>query len=109
MGNINIKIRAYLRANPHFTDDMVADHFNVSLRSVSANKSHITMGTDTDNPQARAAPVRSTTNRLSLIKNKGFELMIDTDGQFIRMDFVTKGIRKLTDDQAKAVMLTQLS
>jgi len=109
MENINKQIRAYLRANPHFTDDMVADHFNVSTRSVSANKSHITMGTDTDNPQARAAPVRTAGTTLTLIKNKGFELILSKDGQYSRIDFVTKSRRKLTDDQAKAVMLTQLS
>ena len=52
----NKEIRAYIRLNRHYTDQMVADHFNVSTRVVSANKAHITMGTDTDNPQEKAKP-----------------------------------------------------
>jgi len=40
----NKAIRAYIRANRHYTDQMVADHFNVSTRVIAANKAHITMG-----------------------------------------------------------------
>ena len=28
----NKEIRTYLRANPHFTDDMVAEHFNFNKK-----------------------------------------------------------------------------
>ena len=58
--NINIEIRSYLRANSHLSDDIVAEKFNVSLNNIRANKAHITMRTDTDNPQERAKAVRST-------------------------------------------------
>lgn len=39
----NKAIRAFIRANRHYTDQMVADHFNVSTRVIAANKAHITM------------------------------------------------------------------
>jgi len=108
--NINIKIRAYLRKNPHLTDDIVAEKFNVSERSVSANKSHITMGTDTDNPQVRAKAVsRSGRKALTLIKAKAFELRINEDGQFSRLDLIGKKFSKVTDEEAKSIMITQLS
>jgi CRISPR/Cas system-associated endoribonuclease Cas2 len=107
--NINIEIRAYLRANPHFTDDMVAEKFNVSLNNIRANKAHITMRTDTDNPQERAKAVRSTAKKgLTLIKTPAYELRINEDGQFSRIDLIAKRISKVTDSEAKAIMITQL-
>lgn len=107
----NKEIRAYLRANPHYTDGMVADHFGVSTGVISANKAHITMGTDTDNPQKRAEAkhvLKSYKKQFTLIKTINYHLIIDEDGQYHRCDLKTKKILKLTDDQAKAVMLTRL-
>jgi len=107
--NINIEIRKYLRANPHLTDDIIAEKFEVSTRSVSANKSHITMGTDTENPQERAKAVKRIYKKgLSLIKTKSYELRIDEDGQYSRADFTSKIISKISDNQAKDIMLTEL-
>jgi len=107
--NINIEIRSYLRAHPHFTDDIVAEKFNVSLNNIRANKAHITMRTDTDNPQERAKAIRSNIKKgLTLIKTPSFELRINEEGQFSRLDLVAKKLSKLTDAQAKAVMITQL-
>ena len=109
MVNINPEIRAYIRANPHYNDDIVADKFNISVRSVSANRSHITMGTDTDNPQLRVHPVhRVTIKGLSLIKTDSYELRINELGQFSRLDLKLKSITKLTDQEAKAIMITKL-
>lgn len=107
----NKAIRAYLRANPHYTDGMVADHFGVSTRVIAANKAHITMGTDTDNPQKRADPkhtLKSLKKQLTLIKTIDYQLIIDEDGQYHRCDLKTHKINKLNDEQAKAVMLTRL-
>ena len=107
--NINIDIRTYLRANPHFTDDIVAEKFNVSLNNIRANKAHITMRTDTDNPQARAKAVRSTLSKvLTLIKTPAYELMINEGGQYSRLDLKQRGVRKLSDSEAKAIMITRL-
>jgi len=107
--NINIDIRAYLRAHPHFTDDIVAEKFNVSLNNIRANKAHITMRTDTDNPQARAKAVRhSFKPTLTLIKTTGYELLINEDGQFSRLNLKSRGISKLSDSEAKAIMITRL-
>lgn len=105
----NKEIRTYLRANPHFTDDMVAEHFNVSTRVISANKAHITMRTDTDNPQARSKVnrvVKSVKKQLTVIKTNSYQLLIDEDGQFRRVE--GKKVSRLTDEQAKAVMLSRL-
>lgn len=108
--NINIEIRACIRANPHLTDEILADQFNVSKRSISANRSHITMGTDTDHPQVRAKSVRRNAKKaLTLIKTSGYELRIDEDGQYTRLDLTLKMVSKLTDSEAKAVMLSRLS
>lgn len=107
----NKEIRTYLRANPHFTDDMVAEHFNVSRAVVSANKSHITMGTDTDNPQVRAKAqrmIKSIKKQLTIIKTNAYQLLIDEDGQYRRVDLKTKKVTRLTDIQAKAIMLNRL-
>ena len=107
----NKAIRDYLRANPHYTDGMVADHFNVSTRVIAANKAHITMGTDTDNPQARAKSthlVKHYRKQLTLIKTINYHLIIDEDGGYMRCDLKTHKISKLTDAQAKAVMLNRL-
>jgi len=107
----NKAIRAYLRANPHYTDGMVADHFGVSTGVISANKAHITMGTDTDNPQERAKAVhtlKSFKKQLTIIKTIDYHLIIDEDGQYYRCDLKKKGISKLSDDQAKAIMLNRL-
>lgn len=108
----NKEIRKYLRANPHYTDEMVADHFNVSTRVVSANKAHITMGTDTDNPQERAKPkhvVKMIKRQLTIIKTSVYHLIIDEDGQYHRCDLKTHRISKLTDNQAKDLMLNRLT
>ena len=110
-GYDNKAIRDYIRANPHYTDGMVADHFNVSTRVVSANKAHITMGTDTDNPQERAKPkhlVRHHKKQLTLIKTINYHLVIDEDGEYLRLDLKTHKLAKLTDAQAKAVMMNRL-
>ncbi|WP_300571173.1 hypothetical protein [Flavobacterium sp.] len=107
----NKEIRAYLRANPHYTDGMVADHFGVSTGVISANKAHITMGTDTDNPQARAKAVfasKGYKKQLIVIKTNEYHLLIDEDGQYSRCELKTKKIAKLSDEQAKAVMLNRL-
>lgn len=109
MINKNIAIRAYIRANPHLNDDILADKYDVSKRSISANRSHITMGTDTDNPQARAKAVRVNTKKgLTLIKTAYYELRINEDGQFSRLDLSLKKISKLSDSEAKAVMITSI-
>lgn len=110
-GYDNKAIRAYLRANPHYNDLIVAEHFNVSTRVISANKAHITMGTDTDNPQERAKPIhvlKSLKKQLTIIKTIDYHLIIDEDGQYHRCDLKTHKIAKLSDDQAKAVMLNRL-
>lgn len=107
----NKEIRNYLRANRHYTDQMVADHFNVSTRVVSANKAHITMGTDTDNPQEKAKAKYSTKlikKQLTLIKTSVYHLIIDEDGQYYRCDLKTHKINKLTDNQGKDLMLSRL-
>ena len=107
--NINIEIRAYLRAHSHFTDDMVAEKFNVSLNNVRANKAHITMGTDTDNPQERAKAVRSSGSKgLTLIKTNSYELRINESGQYSRLDFTKKVLSNITDSEAKAIMVTRI-
>jgi hypothetical protein len=96
--NINIKVRSYLRANPHFTDDIVAEKFNISLASVSANKSHITMGTDTDNPQVKSkSKLRTFRKVLTLIKTKSYELSINDEGQYSRSDLIGKRMSNITD------------
>ncbi len=107
----NKAIRAYLRANPHYTDRMVADHFNVSLGVISANKAHITMGTDTDNPQERAKPIfgtRSILKQLTLIKTNEFHLVIDEQGNYKRLELKSRKITSITDEQAKAIMISRL-
>lgn len=112
MKNYNNKeIRDYIRANPHYTDGMVADHFNVSTRVVSANKAHITMGTDTDNPQERAKPkhqVKHYRKQLTLIKTPNYHLIIDEDGQYLRCDMKTHKVSRITDAQAKGIMMNRL-
>jgi hypothetical protein len=107
----NKAIRDFIRANRHYTDQMVADQFNVSTRVVSANKAHITMGTDTDNPQERAKSKHSAKllkKQIPIIKTSTYQLIIDEDGQFHRCDLIKHTISKLTDTQAKALMLTRL-
>jgi hypothetical protein len=107
----NKAIRAYIRANRHYTDQMVADHFDVSTRVVAANKAHITMGTDTDNPQERAKSkhtAKINKKQIPLIKTSTYQLIIDEDGQYHRCDLVKHTISKLSDTQAKALMLTRL-
>jgi hypothetical protein len=107
----NKEIRAYLRTNPHYSDIIVAEHFGVSTRVISANKAHITMGTDTDNPQERAKPkhiIKSIKKQLTLIKTSTYHLIIDEDGQYYRCDLKTHKINKLTDNQAKDLMLNRL-
>ena len=107
----NKEIRAYLRANPHYTDGMVADHFNVSTRVVSANKAHITMGTDTDNPQERAKAkqvFKTVLKQLTLIKTNEYHLIIDEKGQFRRCELKGNKVSTITDEQAKAIMLNRL-
>ena len=107
----NKEIRNYLRANPHYTDDMVADHFNVSTRVIAANKAHITMGTDTDHPQERAKAnhlVKHYKKQLTIIKTLNYQLIIDEDGAYLRCDLKTHKIARLTDEQAKAIMLNRL-
>lgn len=110
-GYDNKAIRAFIREHRHYTDQMVADHFNVSTRVVSANKAHITMGTDTDNPQERRQPQHRTKllkKQIPIIKTSTYQLIIDEDGQYHRCDLVKHTITKLSDDQAKAVMLSRL-
>ena len=107
----NKAIRAYIRANRHYTDQMVADHFNVSTRVIAANKAHITMGTDTDNPQERAKAKHSAKihkKQLSLIRTSTYNLIIDEDGQYYRCDLKTHKIAKIDDNQAKSLMLNRL-
>ena len=107
----NKAIRDFIRANRHYTDIMVADHFNVSTRVISANKAHITMGTDTDNPQERRERQSSVSLRkkqIPLIKTSTYQLIIDEDGQYHRCDLVKHTISKLTDYQAKTLMLNRL-
>lgn len=107
----NKEIRTYIRSNRHYTDQMVADHFNVSTRVVSANKAHITMGTDTDNPQVKAKSkqlIKSYKKQLTLIKTSVYHLIIDEDGQYHRCDLKTHKISKLTDSQGKDLMLSRL-
>lgn len=108
----NKEIRKYLRANPHYTDSIVADHFNVSTRVISANKAHITMGTDTDNPQERAKAkhsVKTLKKQLTLIKTNTYQLVIDDEGQYYRCDLKSHKIVKISDDQAKTIMLSRLA
>jgi len=110
-GYDNKEIRAFIRANRHYTDQMVADQFNVSTRVVAANKAHITMGTDTDNPQERRQRQSATKllkKQIPIIKTSTYQLIIDEDGQFHRCDLIKHSISKLTDAQAKAVMLSRL-
>lgn len=108
--NINVSIRAYIRANTHLTDDILAEMFDVSTRSITANRSHITMGTDTDNPQARAKAVKHKFKKgITLIKTNSYELRINEDGQYSRLDLQTKIISKLTDNEAKTIMLTRIN
>ena len=107
----NKAIRQYLRANPHYTDGMVADHFNVSTRVIAANKAHITMGTDTDNPQERAKSkfsIKNLKKQLTLIKAINYHLIIDEDGKYFRCDVKSRKISSLTDMQAKAIMINRL-
>ena len=107
----NKAIRSYLRTNPHYTDQMVADHFGVSTRVIAANKAHITMGTDTDNPQERAKSKRLTKigkKQLSLIKTSTYNLIIDEDGQYYNCDLIKHTIAKLTDSQAKNLMINRV-
>jgi hypothetical protein len=107
--NKNIEIRAYIRANPHLNDDILADKYNVSKRSISANRSHITMGTDTDNPQGRAKAVKNSVKKgLTLIKTNSYELRINEEGQFSRVDLIGKKIAKVSDSEAKAIMITSI-
>jgi hypothetical protein len=107
--NINVEIRAYIRANSHLNDDIIADKFDVSRGSVSANRAHITMGTDTDHPQARAKSVIRTVKKgLTLIKTSAYELRINEDGQYTRLDIAGKKFSKITDDEAKAIMMTKI-
>ncbi len=109
MKTIHQEIREYLRANPHLNDDIVAEKFDVSKGTVVANRSHITMGTDTDHPQARAKAVRKTTKKgLTLIKTGSYELRINEDGQFSRIDLAAKKISRVSDIEAKAIMITEL-
>jgi hypothetical protein len=106
----NKAIRAFIRANRHYTDQMVADEFNVSTRVVAANKAHITMGTDTDNPQERKQRQATKVNKkqIPIIKTSTYQLIIDEEGQFYRCDLIKHTISKLTDAQAKALMLSRL-
>lgn len=106
----NKEIREYIRNNKHYTDEIIADKFGVSTRVVSANKAHITMGTDTDNPQKRAESQfsKSYTKQLVLIKTSAYNLIIDENGGFMRLDLQTRKISKLTDEQAKAIMVNRL-
>jgi CRISPR/Cas system-associated endoribonuclease Cas2 len=106
---IHQEIRDYIRINRHLTDDIVAEKFNVSVRTVAANKAHITMGTDTDNPQARSKAVKRTIKKgLTLIKTSSYELRINEDGQFSRLDLNGRKISRVTDIEAKAIMVTEL-
>jgi hypothetical protein len=105
----NKAIRAYIRENRHYTDDMIADTFGVSTRVVSANKAHITMGTDTDNPQKRAESKFSKSyKQLILIKTSTYNLIIDENGGFMRLDLKTRKMSRLTDEQAKSIMVNRL-
>lgn len=107
----NKAIRTYLRENRHFTDQMVADHFNVSTRVIAANKAHITMGTDTDNPQLRAKSKltsKISKKQLTLIKTPIYNLIIDEDGQYYCCDLIKHTITKITDTKAKALMINRL-
>ena len=106
----NKAIRDYIRNNRHYTDEMVADNFGVSTRVVSANKAHITMGTYTDNTQIIAESKFSKiyTKQLNLIKTNEYNLIIDENGNFMRLDLKTRKISKLTDEQAKSIMVNRL-
>jgi hypothetical protein len=107
----NKAIRTFIRANRHYTDQMVADQFGVSTRVIAANKAHITMGTDTDNPQERAKSKHTAKlqkKQIPLIKTSTYQLIIDEDGQYYRCDLIKHTISKLTDTQAKALMITRL-
>lgn len=106
----NKAIREYIRTNRHYTDEIIADKFDVSTRVVSANKAHITMGTDTDNPQKRADAKfsKAYTKQLILIKTSTYNLIVDENGGFMRLDLKTRKVSKLTDDQAKAIMVNRL-
>jgi len=108
--NIHVKIRAYIRANPHLTDDILAEEFDVSPRTISANRSHITMGTDTDNPQARAKAVKRNIEKgITLIKTNSYELRINEDGQFSRLEVQGRKSKRITDNEAKTIMLTRIN
>ena len=107
----NKAIRSYLRTNPHYTDQMVADHFGVSTRVIAANKAHITMGTDTDNPQERAKSKRLTKvgkKQITLIKTSSYNLIIDENGQFYRCDLTKNTITRLNDTNAKSLMINRI-
>lgn len=107
----NKQIRAYLRSNPHLTDIIVAEHFGVSTRVIAANKAHITMGTDTDNPQERAKSKRLTKigkKQLTIIKTSSYNLIIDENGQYYNCDLIKHTITKLTDSQAKGLMVNRI-
>jgi hypothetical protein len=68
------------------------------------------MGTDTDNPQARAKSIKKSVDKgLTLIKTNSYELRINSEGQFSRMDLLGKSISKVTDIEAKSIMLTKLN
>lgn len=106
----NKAIREYIRTNKHYTDEIIADKFGVSIGVVSANKAHITMGTDTDNPQKRADPTFAKTflKQLILIKTNAYHLIIDEKGGYMRLDLQSRKSTRLTDEQAKAIMLNRL-
>jgi hypothetical protein len=107
----NKAIRSYLRENSHYTDQMVADHFGVSTRVIAANKAHITMGTDTDNPQLRAKSkhmAKITKKQISLVKTLTYELIIDEQGQYYVCYPIHNNIVKLTDSQAKSLMINRI-
>ena len=69
------------------------------------------MGTDTDNPQERAKSkhvVKNNKKQLTIIKTLSYQLIIDEEGQYYRCDLIKRQIAKITDEQAKTIMLNRL-
>lgn len=61
---LNKGIRSYIRANPKVSNQDVGAEFNVSWQSARANRAHVSMGTDTDNPQARKESTKKASTKM---------------------------------------------
>jgi hypothetical protein len=112
--SINFEIREIIRTNPKLSNRDIAKNLDgVSWQSVRANRSHVTMGTDTDNPQERKTPVKRNTyfgiNKLSA-RNKKVKTIIATnklvgdvltlcgEGLIVENNLYSKGAKELSYD-----------